>query len=284
MDRQELEDRLSALVRQAQQQAYKSAARTEALQRLTAEIFQHRSIIISESALGRFPRDSRDDIFNTAVHNFIVYLLEDHLRIEQYTPQRRDSRFYNVQIIALLLREIDSMGGIIFMREFPRSKLVRDSKVISWIQSRFLRPGGFLDKSHSKMLIKDKMYVKFLALDDLENFDIVEQIPDRESSNILNETPEQQAQQLYRLIEEDPDGIFSNETMRNYPDVNWRDLALKRSEGKKWAQIAEEDYRDLNVRPTALSNFFFARQEREPLSLILADYGVRRRRTRNRNN
>ena len=150
-------------------------------------------------------------------------------------------------------------------------------KLMNWVSIKLDYHGGFVDKICSKNVLfgdlnRQQRYVSTMTHKELETSDFFAIYEEEFPKKLLN------------IIREDKDGRFRNETMRNYPDVNWRDLALKRSEGKKWAQIAEEDYRDLNVRPTALSNFFFARQEREPLSLILADYGVRRRRTRNRNN
>ncbi|WP_341735296.1 hypothetical protein [Microcoleus sp. CAWBG640] len=74
-------------------------------------------------------------------------------------------------------------------------------------------------------------------LDELEKFE-QEEIEDTE--------------RLRELIEEDPDNIFRNKTMRGRPDITWQVIALARLDDEKWETISQKFDKSIST----LQSFF----------------------------
>ncbi|MEK0187882.1 hypothetical protein WMG39_24020, partial [Microcoleus anatoxicus PTRS2] len=60
------------------------------------------------------------------------------------------------------------------------------------------------------------------------------------------------AEMLRKLIEEDPDNIFRNTTLRGRPDITWQVIALARLDDEKWENISQKF--DKNI--STLQSFF----------------------------
>lgn len=59
-------------------------------------------------------------------------------------------------------------------------------------------------------------------------------------------------ERLRELIEEDPDNIFRNKTMRGRPDITWQVIALARLDDEKWETISQKFDKSIS----ALQSFF----------------------------
>jgi DNA-directed RNA polymerase specialized sigma24 family protein len=60
------------------------------------------------------------------------------------------------------------------------------------------------------------------------------------------------SEEIVQCIQEDPEGLFEEKTMKSNPKVNFRWLVLKRIEGYSWEEIAQE----VSVKVSAISNFY----------------------------
>ncbi len=85
--------------------------------------------------------------------------------------------------------------------------------------------------------------VKRLTLDDLDRNNPIELNPQ------LTPTLSQQVEQS---IEEDPEGIFTETCITNYPTASFKTLALKRLSGYSWQEISTE----LGISIPTLSSFY----------------------------
>jgi hypothetical protein len=57
---------------------------------------------------------------------------------------------------------------------------------------------------------------------------------------------------LRQYLQEDPQQVFTNKSLVNRPDVNFKQIALARLSGKKWKTISAE----LDVKTSTLSDFY----------------------------
>lgn len=92
--------------------------------------------------------------------------------------------------------------------------------------------------------------IKCLSIDDLEKFE-------QEESDIYQQNyPQMQmmedTQRLRELIEEDPDRLFRNKTIKNRPDITWQVIALARLDDEKWENISQRFGKSIS----ALQSFF----------------------------
>lgn len=82
--------------------------------------------------------------------------------------------------------------------------------------------------------------IKILSIDKLEGFKLEQEewelYQDKASMLQLVED----AEMLRKLIEEDPDNIFRNTTVRGRPDITWQLIALARLDDETWETIAQK--------------------------------------------
>ncbi|MGB7711383.1 MAG: hypothetical protein WBL95_17930 [Microcoleus sp.] len=94
--------------------------------------------------------------------------------------------------------------------------------------------------------------IKILSIDNLEGFKLEQEewelYQDKASMLQLVED----AEMLRKLIEEDPDHIFRNTTVRGRPDITWQLIALARLDDEKWENISQRF--DKNI--STLQSFF----------------------------
>lgn len=94
--------------------------------------------------------------------------------------------------------------------------------------------------------------IKILSIDNLEGFNLEQEewelYQDKASMLQLVED----AEMLRELIEQDPDNIFRNTTVRGRPDITWQVIALARLDDEKWETISQRF--DKNI--STLQSFF----------------------------
>ncbi|HBL00133.1 MAG TPA: hypothetical protein DD001_23820 [Microcoleaceae bacterium UBA10368] len=94
--------------------------------------------------------------------------------------------------------------------------------------------------------------IKILSIDNLEGFNLEQEewelYQDKASMSQIVED----AEMLRKLIEDDPDNIFRNTTVRGRPDITWQVIALARLDDEKWENISQRF--DKNI--STLQSFF----------------------------
>lgn len=79
--------------------------------------------------------------------------------------------------------------------------------------------------------------IQRLSVDELEKFE------QKESEIYKQNYPPMQmmedTERLRELIEQDPDRIFRNKTIKNRPDITWQIITLARLDDEKWETIAQ---------------------------------------------
>jgi len=94
--------------------------------------------------------------------------------------------------------------------------------------------------------------IKILSIDNLEGFKLEQEewelYQDKASMLQLVED----AEMLRKLIEEDPDNIFRNTTVRGRPDITWQVIALARLDDEKWENISQRFDKSIST----LQSFF----------------------------
>ena len=199
-----------------------------------------------------------------------------YFRITRYASKRIDKyqQPFRQEITELALSKfmLDLCENEKILEDYDPSKGV---KFLSWLVIKFEKPGGFFDKAYSEVIMFGSQKKYRRCLKEITSYELT-------TDNLWSSLEPTNAQELLKEIQEDPRDIFKNKVMLHTPQVNWRDLALKRME-KRWKQIAEEDYRDLGVKPSALSNFFFRAMENDwEIKAILEKYGERQKRSQNK--
>jgi len=75
---------------------------------------------------------------------------------------------------------------------------------------------------------------------------------------ILNNNPysdkDPRLEELLKYIQEDPEGLFQAERIKDYPNANFRSVALSKLSGKSWKEVSAE----LGIKaPTTTSSFYY---------------------------
>jgi len=94
--------------------------------------------------------------------------------------------------------------------------------------------------------------IKCLSVDDIERFE-------QEESEIYKQNyPQMQimedTERLRELIEEDPNYVFRNKTVRGRPDITWQVIALARLDDETWDTIAQRFHPTKTI--STLQSFF----------------------------
>ncbi|MEG4503109.1 hypothetical protein QUA81_07345 [Microcoleus sp. F6_B4] len=94
--------------------------------------------------------------------------------------------------------------------------------------------------------------IKPLSVDDLEIFE------QKESEIYQKNYPQMQmmedTERLRELIEEDPDHLFRNKTIRNRPDITWQIISLAKLDDETWDTIAQRFHPTKTI--STLQSFF----------------------------
>jgi DNA-directed RNA polymerase specialized sigma24 family protein len=94
--------------------------------------------------------------------------------------------------------------------------------------------------------------IKILSIDDLEGFNLEQEewelYQDKASMSQLVED----AEMLRKLIEEDPDNVFRNKTVRGRPDITWQVIALARLDDETLDSISQR----FGVSISTIQTFF----------------------------
>ena len=222
----------------------------------------------------RYPSGSQErkhaliELIQEVFHQYFRIARSSNNLINKYPqPLREEIAVTALSNIMLYLCEDD--------KNIEKYDPTRGVKFLSWLIMKLDYPGGFFDKAHSELVMFGSSQKQ---REDLSRINVEALTTDNLWSSLEPTT----AHELLEEIRGDRDDILKSKTMRSTPQVNWRDLALKRME-KSWKQIAEEDYRDLGVKPSALSNFFFrAIKNDKQIKALIDKYGQRQERSKNK--
>ena len=114
---------------------------------------------------------------------------------------------------------------------------------ITWINMLLSR--RFFKEAIPKVIGKNnEIKLESSILEKLENFEF--EIRENQINYISD------YRKIRRYIEIDPKGIFRKAHINKYPQVNFRDIAIKRWSGVSWKDISNE----LNIPIPTLSNFY----------------------------
>lgn len=124
---------------------------------------------------------------------------------------------------------------------------IEKTKFITWVNfilyHKFMNAVIQYEKQQKPKLSLDTSINSF---EELEMATLLDRIVD------LKE-PLSTVEELIKLIEEDPKGIFTSKIFKKNPQANFRELLLRRIEGQTWQEISE----DLNIpQIVALSSFY----------------------------
>lgn len=99
---------------------------------------------------------------------------------------------------------------------------------------------------------RNQTRIQLFSIDNLEGFNLEQEewelYQDKASMLQLVED----AEMLRKLIEEDPDNIFRNTTVRGRPDITWQVIALARLDDEKWENISQR----FDKKISTLQSFF----------------------------
>lgn len=218
------EQQLQELALQAQQQSLGTTTRRIALSKLIDAIYRSQKLVrpYKDQFQGVY-----EYIYQEAVQDLFLYICTN---IDKYNPERGK---FITWINMLLSRRF-------FNEAIP--KVIGNTNEIN------------LEKS-----ILENLEIENLEIENLRNENL-------ETENIKNQTPANlefdigesknnyisDYQKIRRYIEIDPKGIFRTTHIKKYPQVNFREIAIKRWSGIPWKDISDE----FSIPIPTLSNFY----------------------------
>ncbi|XZO00980.1 MAG: hypothetical protein ACM65L_21100 [Microcoleus sp.] len=94
--------------------------------------------------------------------------------------------------------------------------------------------------------------IQLFSIDDIEKINLKKEERGIYQQNYPRLEIMEDTERLRELIEEDPDHLFRNKTIRGRPDITWQVIALARLDDEKWETISQRF--DKNI--STLQNFF----------------------------
>ncbi len=223
------EQQLQELALQAQQQSLGTTTRRIALSKLIDAIYRSQKLVrpYKDQFQGIY-----EYIYQEAVQDLFLYICTN---IDKYNPERGK---FITWINMLLSRRF-------FNEAIP--KVIGNTNEIN------------LEKSILENLGTENLGTENLEIENLRNENL-------ETENIKNKTPANlefdigestnnyisDYQKIRRYIEIDPKGIFRAAHIKKYPQVNFREIAIKRWSGIPWKDISDE----FSIPIPTLSNFY----------------------------